>query len=53
MRIDIDDQEILIVARPRLLRRVLKVFRGRVVVEIEFADFVRNRIHNLLPQATT
>ena len=52
--VDVDDQKILVIARPRLLRRVLKVLRGRVIVEVKLADFVRSRVHDLLLlQATT
>jgi hypothetical protein len=29
------------------------VLGGRVVVEIELADLVRQRVHDFLPQATT
>ena len=49
MRIDVDDQEILIVADARLLRRVFEMFCGRVIVEVKLADFARSRIHDLLP----
>ncbi len=42
MRVDVDDQEILVVARARLLRGVFEMLRGRIIVEIELADVVRN-----------
>ena len=47
MRVDVDDEKILEVSGARLLRRVFEMFRGRVIVEIELADFARNRIHDL------
>ena len=53
VRVDVDDQKILIVAGACLLRRMLEMFCGRVIVEVKLADFVRSRIHDLLPQATT
>ena len=53
MGIDVDDQKILVVAQPRLLRGMFEMFCGRVIVEIKLTDFVRNRVHLSLPQATT
>ena len=51
--IDVDDQKILVIAQPRLLRGVFEMFCGRVIVEVKLADFVRSRVHLSLPQATT
>ncbi len=55
MRVDVDDQKVLVVARARLLGGVLEMLRGRIIVEIELADVVRDRIHDdlLMLQATT
>ncbi len=45
MRVDVDDQEVLIVALMRLLARVFERLGLGELVEIEVANFVANHIH--------
>src|SRR5262249_55013850 len=45
MRIDVDDQEVLIVSLPRLLARVLERLRLGELVVVQIADFFAGHIH--------
>ena len=49
MRIHIDDQKILIIARARLLGGVLEMLAGIVGVEPQAADFVVDCVHGCSP----
>ena len=53
VRVDVDDQEVLIVAGAGLLLRVLEMLGGRELVEAKLADFVAGHIHGALLQTTT
>ena len=50
--VDVDDEEVLVIARARLLGRVLQVLAGIVGVEPQAAHFVVDRVHVWLPYAT-
>ena len=45
VRVHVDDQEILVVARARLLGGVLQRLGFRVLLGIERADFVSQHVH--------
>src|SRR3954447_21592374 len=45
VRVDVDDQKVLIVALMRLLARVFERFRFGELVEIEVANLVANHVH--------
>jgi len=59
VRVHVDDQKILIVARARLLRGMLEMLCAGVVIGGEFADFAAGHVHGrssldrLLRYATT
>src|SRR6185369_9492481 len=53
MGVDVDDEEVVVVALARLLGGVLEIFRGRILIEARGADLVARHVHGRFPQATT
>ena len=49
VRVDVDDQEVLIVARPRLLAGVCKMLRRRKHFEIDGTNVVARHVHGSSP----
>ena len=49
VRVDVDDQEVLIVARPRLLAGVLEVFGRREHFEFDGTNVVARHVHGSSP----
>jgi hypothetical protein len=50
MRVDVDDQKVLIVARPRLLGGVLEMLGRRKQIELDGANIVAWHIHGAISQ---
>ena len=50
VRVHIDDQEVLVVALPRLLAGMLERLGFRVLLGIELADFVSHHVHERCPR---